>query len=47
MLQEQIERYNDRIRDYQDNKVPHAYRNQGSNVVVTDSDLDVKRRLNY
>ncbi|XP_015378386.1 PREDICTED: protein big brother-like [Diuraphis noxia] len=43
MLQEQIERYNDRIREYQDK--PRAYRNQERG--VTDSDLDVKRRLNY
>ncbi|XP_026818334.1 protein big brother-like [Rhopalosiphum maidis] len=43
MLQEQIERYNDRIREYQDK--PRAYRHQERG--VTDSDLDVKRRLNY
>lgn len=44
MLQEQIERYNDRIRDYQEK--PRGYRNQERG--GTDSvDLDVKRRLNY
>ncbi|XP_025412850.1 protein big brother-like isoform X2 [Sipha flava] len=43
MLQEQVERYNDRIRDYQGK--PRAYRNQERG--VNDSNLDVKRRLNY
>ncbi|XP_050529435.1 protein big brother-like [Daktulosphaira vitifoliae] len=42
ILQEQIERYNDRIRDYQDK--PRPYRNQDR---VTESDMEINRRLNY